>query len=129
MLALVGAEARLAASVSLLTSRRSKTRTSRRRTVRGDLAVRASHARWTLDGTDCPRAESGEILDESKLHHQCPLRPIDITDYCEVRAGEPLGRGKADDVTFFADFSLPRFSPAFSSARTGKHARIRDRRV
>ena len=37
-----------------------------------------------------------------------------------------FGRGKADDVTFFADFSLPRFSPAFSSARTGKtHANPR----
>lgn len=101
MLALVGAEARLAASVSLLTSRRSKTRTSRRRTVRGDLAVRASYARWTLDGTDCPRAESGEILDESKLHHQCPLRPIDITDYCEVRAGEPLRKRKSGRCHLF----------------------------
>ena len=99
MLALVGAEARLAASFA----RGAKTR---RRTVRGDLAVRASRARWTLDGTDCPRTESGEIVDESKLR-QCPVRPIDITDYCEVRVGET--RGNADDADFFRlTFRRPR---------------------
>lgn len=87
MLALVGTETRLAASLARGTSLRTKKRTPERRTVRGDLSVRASRARWTLDGTDCPRAESGEILDESKSH-QCPVRPIDITDYCEVRVGE-----------------------------------------
>ena len=100
MLALVGTETRLAASLARGTSRRTKKRTPERRTVRGDLSVRASQTRWTLDGADCPRAESGEILDESKSS-QCPVRPIDITDYCEVRVGETSMMRGGSRVFFF----------------------------
>ena len=132
MLALVGPETRLAASLARGTSRRTKKRTPERRTVRGDLSVRASQTRWTLDGADCPRAESGEILDESKSS-QCPVRPIDITDYCEVRVGETsLMRGGSRVFFFFvadATPSPPPFSPASLLAFPKRVRRAREKRA
>lgn len=113
MLALVGTETRLAASLARGTSRRTKKRTPERRTVRGDLSVRASQTRWTLDGADCPRAESGEILDESKSS-QCPVRPIDITDYCEVRVGETSLMRGGSRVFCFLSLTLRRPRPLAS---------------